>query len=101
MPHLRTPGWWLRRCAGSPASPLTRPTGLACGCCERPAWSEPSPGAPGHDINHLDEDLSCGLRRAARAHQIDGRMEVGLTRRNPLREQQRESCLDQNVQAPT
>jgi hypothetical protein len=40
---------------GPPGSPLTRPTGLVCGRPERPAWSEPSPDAPGHGINHLVE----------------------------------------------
>ena len=53
MPHLPASGWWPRPGAGSSGSPLTRPTGLACGRPERPAWSEPSPDAPGHGINRL------------------------------------------------
>ena len=67
MPHLPASGWWLRRGAGSSGSPLTRPTGLACVRPGRPAWSEPSPDAPGHGINHLPPPYARVARLARNA----------------------------------
>src|SRR2546430_699422 len=33
--------------------PLAQATSLGCARVNRPAWSEPSPGTPGHGIDHL------------------------------------------------
>src|SRR6185503_11933341 len=48
----------------------------------------------------LQQNLGGGNGASALADELDARVEIGLARREPLGERQREPCLDQHVQAP-
>src|SRR6187551_1506151 len=48
----------------------------------------------------LQQNLGGGDRATALADELDARVEIGLARREPLGEREREPSLDQHVQAP-